>query len=148
MASNVRELFFISEVAKLTGLRERMLDYLCRTGIAVPSKNGARGRGKRRLYSFGDVVFLRAISKLLKAGVSVKRMKERFAQIGEVFKEFDEASEIAGFLITDGIDIYLKETESTIIELRDGQQCFAFLIEMRGVRKEVIDEIERLPKRA
>lgn len=147
MPASVHDLYAIRKVATFTGLRPEMIDYLCRTGIVVPSAKGARGRGKRRLYSFGDIVFLRAIAKLLKAGVSVKRMKERFAQVGTTFQNIDQVSEIAGFLVTDGVDIYFKESESTIVEL-NGQQCFAFLIEMRGVRNEVIREMEKLRKRA
>ncbi|MGL9619376.1 MerR family transcriptional regulator [Bradyrhizobium sp. U531] len=147
MSRTVHALYPIRKVAALTGLRLEMLDYLCRTGIVIPSGKGARGRGKSRQYSFGDIVFLRVIAKLLRAGISVKRMKERFAQVGETFQGFNEVSEIAGFLVTDGVDIYFKESASTIVEL-NGQQCFAFLIEIGGVRNEVIQEMERLRQRA
>jgi DNA-binding transcriptional MerR regulator len=148
MLADVRELFFSSEVARLTGLRERMLDYLCRTGISVPSLPGSRGRGKRRLYSFGDVVFLKAVARLLKAGVSVKRMKDSFANVSKTLTKFDRASAITGFLLTDGVEIYFKESDSRVIELASGQCCFAFLIELSGIQKEVVDEVARLPKRA
>src|SRR6266481_5747812 len=97
---NVLDLFETKHVASLTKLGRPMLDYLCRTGIVVPSRPGGRGRGSKRMYSFGDVVFLKVIARLLDAGISVKRMKKSFAGLNRKFRHFGPASSFAGYLVT------------------------------------------------
>ena len=71
MNSDTVQDFLIARAAKLSGLTPAMLNYLCREKVLLPSVPGRRGRGRPRRYSFGDVVMLRVIAKLLKAGVSV-----------------------------------------------------------------------------
>src|SRR2546427_267650 len=47
--------FSIRQASKLTGLTLPMVDYLCRTGVVVPTGNSVRGRGRSREYAFGDI---------------------------------------------------------------------------------------------
>jgi DNA-binding transcriptional MerR regulator len=137
-------LFETKEVVSLTQIRRPMLDYLCRSGIVVPATPGGRGRGRKRMYSFGDIVFLKVITRLLQAGVSVKRMKDSFAGMNRKFREMGETSRIPGILVTDGKSIYFRDRDKKLVDLMSGQQCFAFLVELNPIRKEVIKQAKLL----
>ena len=132
-------------MVKLTGLRRPMLNYLCRTGIAVPTRPGRRGRGRRRLYSFGDVVLLKALARLLRAGVSVKRMKEAFGEINRRLRDIGPTPAFVGYLVTDGDRIYLRDRTNRLEDLSEnGQQCFSFVIEVGLLQKELVEDYGRL----
>ena len=148
MTSQVLDLFSVRQAAKLSGLSIAMLNYLCRVGIAVPTVPKDAGRGRRRQYSFGEIVFLKAVSRLLDAGISVKRLKESFGDLNVRLRTIGPVPKISGHLITDGKRIYFQETSIKIEELTSGQKCFAFLIELAPLQKEVAKEIALLKSSA
>jgi DNA-binding transcriptional MerR regulator len=148
MPSLVLDLFTVREAAKISGLSIAMLNYLCRVGIAVPSQPKTVGRGRRRRYSFGELVFLRAVARLLEAGVSVKRLKESFGDLNAKLRRIGPVPAVLGHLVTDGKRIYLQETSIRIEDLTSGQKCFAFLIELGSIQKEVAKEIQLLKSSA
>jgi hypothetical protein len=45
-----------------------MVNYLVRQRIVTPTAGARRGRGVQRKFSFGDLVVLKAVTKLLEAG--------------------------------------------------------------------------------
>jgi len=128
-----------------------MIDYLCRTKIVVPSRMGARGRGRgiSRAYSFGDVVLLRTYAKLLKVGVSVKRLKSAHGTWSRHFKTMDQAAPPAQYLVTDGERIYLRDQHEVLTDLTaNGQLAFAFIIDLHQMRDEVQKEAQTLGRTA
>jgi DNA-binding transcriptional MerR regulator len=132
--------FTIRDVERLTGLKAAMIDYLCRTKIVVPSRMGSRGRGRgiRRVYSFGDVVLLRTYAKLLKAGVSVKRLKVAHGTWSRHFKTLDQQAPPGRFLVTDGERVYFRDQQQALVDLSgEGQLAFAFVIDLLQMREEV-----------
>jgi DNA-binding transcriptional MerR regulator len=142
---NVLDLFSIKEAVSLSGLRRPMLDYLCRTGIVVPSQPGQRGRGRRRLYSFGDVLLLKALARLLRAGVSAKRLKESFRNLGRRCSQIGPLTKISSYLVTDGERVYLRESAETLEDLSaGGQLSFAFVLELSLLHRQLREEAERL----
>ena len=44
------------------GITYRQLDYWARTGLVRPEIRSARGSGSQRLYSFRDILMLKAVS--------------------------------------------------------------------------------------
>ena len=54
--------FRIKEAARYTGLTVKMVDYLCRREIVVPSTKGKTGRGRARSFTFGDLVFMKILN--------------------------------------------------------------------------------------
>ena len=148
MTSLVLDLFSVKQTAKLSGLSVAMLNYLCRVGIAVPTSPKTTGRGRRRLYSFGEIVFLKAVARLLDAGISVKRLRGSFGDLNEKLRNIGPVPKVSGHLVTDGKKIYFQETSVKIEELTSGQKCFAFLIELAPLQKEVAKDIELLKSTA
>ena len=66
--------FSAKTAAHLTGLTAPMLDYLVREGFIAPSGSIERGRGKPRLFTFGDLVTLRVLARLLSSGIEIRRL--------------------------------------------------------------------------
>ena len=56
--------FSTAQVADMTGLSVRQLDYWARQGIFSPELQHANGSGTRKRYSLGDVVQLRSLRRL------------------------------------------------------------------------------------
>lgn len=134
--------FEISTAAKLSGLTITMVDYLCRTKVVTPSVRGQRGRGKRRQYTFGDVVILRAVSKLLKAGVSVSRLKLAFLALRKYHPEITPNALPKPYIVSDGENVFLRHGDEVLECLSNGQFAFAFVIEISQLRSEVLSELE------
>jgi len=128
----------IARAAKLSGLKPAMVDYLCRQQILVPSNPGRRGRGCPRLYSFGDVVMLRVLAKLLSVGVSVSRLKKALKVLRKYHKLISEDRLPAEYLVSDGHHVYLKKGGSLADLDGSGQTSFLFVLELRHVRGEVL----------
>src|SRR5688572_18042297 len=129
--------FASSDAARWSGLTRPMLDYLCREQVLVPSGQGPRGRGCRRQYSFGDIVVLRLIARLLKAGVAVRRLKRAFRALRQYHQEITPASFPAQYVVTDGHRIYLRDRDS-LLDLDGGKQMsFLFVLELGDVHREV-----------
>lgn len=134
--------FSARETAQLGGLSKTMLDYLCRNDIAAPACSKKRGKGIERRFSFGDVILLRAIGRILKAGISVKGLKEALKALRKFHPEITPLSLPGTHLITDGKRIYFQHENKAIEELVSGQFSFAFVIELKGVRDEVLQHLK------
>jgi len=115
-----------------------MVNYLCREAIVVPSDGPRRGRGVQRLFSFGDIVVLRAIAKLLQGGVSVYRLRKALKELRSVHPEITATRMPAAYLVTDGRDVLLRHRTGVLELLSSGQFSFAFVVEMESVRKEAV----------
>lgn len=121
-----------------------MLNYLARSGIIPPSLSTNPGRGRKRKYSFTDVVMLRALNRLLSKGISVARLKEALKQLN-AYKVISPTTLSEKFLVTDGNTLYWKKDETTLLQLHDdGQFAFAFIIDIETIRNEVLEEADRM----
>jgi DNA-binding transcriptional MerR regulator len=136
----IKDSFTTKEAAALAGFRTGMMvDYLCRQGIVVPSKRPGPGRGRARLYSFGDLVLLRAVSRLLQSGLPVRRLKDALEKLRKQFQRVRPETAIAKYLITDGKEVFLVDRPEALLNLnRDGQLAFAFIIDVEHAREDVI----------
>lgn len=143
MTESIVRGFPIGRAAKLSGLKPAMVDYLCRQEILVPAIRGRRGRGSPRKYSFGDVVMLRVLARLLLAGVSVSRLKVALKSIRKFHQMISETTLPAQYLVTDGRNVYLRDRDT----LRDldgtGQTSFLFVLELGHVQREVLRAVSR-----
>lgn len=131
-----------AHAARLSGLTTVMVNYLCRTKIVEPSCDCKRGRGSTRHYSFGDVVALRLVAKLSKTGVQPLRLRSALQQMRQHHPQITLTSVPARFLVTDGVDIYLRDDGDAVERLRDGQLAFAFVVELSMLQGEVRDALQ------
>src|ERR1700761_4146786 len=65
-----------SQVCSIVGITYRQLDYWARTGLLRPSIADATGSGSQRRYSYGDVVELKVIKRLLDAGLKLQQARQ------------------------------------------------------------------------
>ena len=130
--------YTIGEAARLSGLSDAMVDYLCRSGVLVPSGRPDRGRGRARRYIYGDVVMLRALAHLLKCGVSVARLKTALHSLRDHHHRITQKSLPARFLVAHGDRVYFKHRGQAVEDLTAGGQfAFAFVIELQQISREV-----------
>lgn len=128
------------QAARLGDLSTYMVHYLCRERLLEPSGRSARGRGKRRAYTFGDVVMLRALARFLKSGISVANLKRSLRELRKRHPEITPNSLPSKFVVSDGKQVYFRNRHEALESLDgSGQFVFAFVIELRQLRDEVLE---------
>jgi DNA-binding transcriptional MerR regulator len=127
-------------VLKLTGVTYRQLDYWARTGLVGSSIRQAAGRGSRRVYSFQDLVALRVVARLLRAGVSLQRLRRAVEYLKQ---HADQPLSTLG-LIGEGNRVFaLMGSSSKMIEATaDGQVVIA--IDVKPIEKDLRTDVIEL----
>jgi DNA-binding transcriptional MerR regulator len=115
--------------------------------MLVPTGPFKRARGKTRLYSFGDLVVLKAIAALLKNGVSVLRMKAALEGLRPMHAHITKKGLPASLLFTDGQDVLFLEGRDVLRDLNTGQYAFAFVLDLAHIQQEVVKKSEKYPPR-
>lgn len=136
--SEIVESFSARDAADFAGLSLAMVNYLCRHRIVAPTIGRKRGRGVDRKFSFGDIVVMRAIAKLLSGGVSVYRLKKALTSLRGQHTDITAQGLPAAYLVTNGRDIFFRHESGVLELLANGQFSFAFVVEMESVRKEAV----------
>lgn len=122
-----------------TGLSRSMLTYLAHQQIVRPSETRDPARGRRRLYSFGDLILLRAIARLLEQGIEVRRLRPKLQKLQREFNSPQEFATALKYLVTDGADVFTVEGTDAITSVMTGQLAFAFLLDIRQLNDEVLN---------
>ena len=129
--------------AHYAGLRTRMmLDYLERAEVFEreelrDTKRAKRRHGRRRKYTYRDVVVLRAIAALLDKGVSVQRIKQAMLAFSRDEKfacdrnKLTHAAEPIQYFVTDGTRIYFSKDNKLLDVVRGGQGAFSFVVDLK-----------------
>jgi len=133
------ELIDIRRAERCTGLSRAMLTYLAHQQIVRPSETKQPGRGRRRLYSFADLILLRAIARLLEQGIEVKRLRSQLQKLQREFNSQQEFATALRYLVTDGADVFMVEGREEIVSVMTGQLAFAFLLDLRQLNDEVVN---------
>lgn len=127
-------------VCRAIGISYRQLDYWDRTGLVVPNIRGAKGSGTQRLYSFRDVLVLKAVKRLLDTGVSLQQIRLAVEQL-----ESYGVEHLSGVtLMSDGASVYLCTSNDEVIDLINGGQG-VFGISLGKVWREVEGSLSELP---
>ncbi len=122
------------------GITYRQLDYWARTGLVVPTIQGAHGSGSHRLYGFRDILILRVVKRLIDTGVSLPNIRIAVEHLSAREARFLAALTI----MSDGASIYECTSEDEVIDLvRGGQGVFGIAI--GSVWKEVEGNLANLP---
>lgn len=136
--TQIIESFAAKDAADFSGLSLAMVNYLCRHRIVVPAIGRKRGRGVQRKFSFGDIVVMKAIAKLLEGGVSVYRLKRALTSLRGQHSNITSEGLPAAYLVTNGRDIFFRHKSGVLELLATGQFSFAFVVEIESVRREAI----------
>lgn len=145
--ANHDDAFGIGFAARVSGLTPAMVDYLTRSGLIVPTSREKPGRGRARLYSFRDLVLLRTMAQLLKAGISVSKLRKALQVLREQSPAALRVEREAAFLVTDGSQVYYRSSRNLLHELTRGQFVFRFLIELAPIREHVSKQVAATPRR-
>ena len=125
---------------KVVGITYRQLDYWARTGLVEPSIRSASGSGTQRLYSFGDILVLKVVKRLLDTGVSLQQIRVAVNSLRE--RGVDDLEQVT--LMSDGATVYECTSNDEVIDLLQGGQG-VFGIAVGRVWREVEGELARLP---
>ena len=129
------------QVCNLVGITYRQLDYWARTGLITPSVRSAQGSGSQRLYSFGDIVQLKVVKRLLDAGMSLKKIRTAMGILAEELQSSDPLTDVT--LLSDGVTIYAAHSPDEVVDVfQRGQGVFG--IAVGPVQQELEGEIHRL----
>ena len=119
--------------AEIVGITYRQLDYWARTELVRPSLHDAEGSGSRRLYSYRDLLELKAIKTLLDAGIRLERVRKVFEFLQDTLDE-DVAR---GNLVISGDSVLVRRGADEIIDLlREGQGVLNIL-PLAGVKEDL-----------
>ncbi|NND75279.1 MAG: MerR family transcriptional regulator [Ilumatobacter sp.] len=121
-----------TQTAKVVGISYRQLDYWARTDLIRPSLSDASGSGSRRRYSYGDLLELKAIKKLLDAGIKLEQVRKVF----EYLRKHVTTDIAAAHIVIDGGSVNVYDGEQLIDVLQNGQGVLNVL-SLGGVQDEL-----------
>lgn len=125
---------------QIAGITYRQLDYWARTELVVPSIRGAAGSGSQRLYSFKDILVLKIVKRLLKAGISLQNIRVAVDHLRQ-----HGVQDLANItLFSDGTSVYECTSAEDVIDLLQGGQG-VFGIAVSGTMRELTGTIADFP---
>jgi len=135
-----------AQIVALTGIKKDMLNYLCKTGIVVPTssrKQGVRGHGVHRKYTFTDLVSFKVVKKLCESGVSPLKVNKAIREIHEVGISLNSLP--ASRVVIFEKSVYKwDDRRKDPFRMSDGQQAFGLFLDLSSIRDELVADIERL----
>ena len=138
--------FTTAEAVALTGIKKDMLHYLCKAGIVVPTtsrKQGQRGHGVRRKYSFTDLVSFKIVKRLCKSGVSPLKVRTAIQELHALGVSLSSLP--ASRVVIFEKSVYKwDDLRKDPFRMSDGQQAFGFILDLSSIRDELVAEIKRL----
>ena len=122
-----------AEVCSLVGITYRQLDYWARTGLLRPSITDATGSGSQRRYSYGDVLELKVIKRLLDAGLKLQQARQAVECLrGDLGADLASAQ-----LVLAGTRSVLAHSDGEIVDLLAGGQGVFNILPLSGVVSEL-----------
>ncbi len=121
------------QVCKIVGITYRQLDYWARTGLLRPSISDAKGSGTQRRYSYGDVIELKVIKRLLDAGLKLPQARRAV----ECLRSDLGVDLTSAQLVLAGSRSVLAHSNGEVVDLLAGGQGVFNILPLAGVVEEV-----------
>lgn len=138
-----QRVYTTKQVASLTGLSVRQLDYWAQRGIVSPSVQQSHGPGTRKVYSFDDLVQLRFISQVKRLGCSTQKLRKAIEILRAII---DDPNPLKNAVLMNGQNTILalcktREGERVLLDALSvtGQQVMSIVLEL--LIKEVVADI-------
>lgn len=122
-----------AQVCALVGITYRQLDYWARTDLLRPSITDAAGSGSQRRYSYGDVLELKVIKRLLDAGLKLQQARQAI----ECLRGDLGADLASSQLVLVGSRSVLAHSDGDIVDLLAGGQGVFNILPLSGVVSEL-----------
>ncbi|MCY1228434.1 hypothetical protein D9M72_407510 [compost metagenome] len=135
--------FSTNDAVRLTGIKRDMLNYLCKMQLVVPTvsrRQGKRGHGLERRYSFTDLVAFKVVKQLAASGVQPLKVRKAIRELHRFGVSLQRLP--ASHVVMLGESAYLWNGRGDPFRVVDGQQAFAFVLDVASIRKELIRDIE------
>jgi len=129
-----------NRTAEIVGITYRQLDYWARTNLVRPSLADAKGSGSRRRYSYRDLLELKAIKRLLDAGIKLEVVREVFNYLRDNLGEDITTAN----LVIQGNKTVLIQTDGELIDLVKRGQGVLNILPLAGVKQEIDARIVEL----
>jgi DNA-binding transcriptional MerR regulator len=128
------------KAAEIVGITYRQLDYWARTNLVRPSLADAKGSGSRRRYSYRDLLELKAIKRLLDAGIKLEVVRDVFGYLrDELGADITQAN-----LVIQGNKSVVIQTDGELIDLVKQGQGVLNILPLGGVKQEIDARIHEL----
>jgi DNA-binding transcriptional MerR regulator len=128
------------KVCSIVGITYRQLDYWTRTNLVHASVSGAKGSGTQRLYSYGDLLELKVIKRLLDAGISLQQARKALEALRSSGGEVATAN-----LVLSGSNSVLAQSDDQLVDLlKGGQGVLNIVLPLAGVVEELDAAIHEL----
>src|ERR1700722_2899543 len=122
-----------AQVCTLVGITYRQLDYWARTDLLRPSITDATGSGSQRRYSYGDVLELKVIKRLLDAGLKLQQARQAVECLrGDLGVDLASAQ----LVLADSRSI-LATSDGELVDLLAGGQGVFNVLPLSGVVSEL-----------
>ncbi len=134
--------FTTSEAVRLTGIKKDMLNYLCKMQLVIPTvsrRQGKRGHGLERRYSFTDLIAFKVVRRLAASGVQPLKVRKAIRELHAFGVSLHKLP--ASHVVMLGTSAYLWNGEGDPFRVVDGQQAFAFVLDVASIREELIRDI-------
>jgi len=131
------------EAARLSGVPFFTVDYWDRSRFLEPTvaKGEGRGKGRERMYSYGDVIRLRIARELREQKVSLETLRAIVRKLAPVTGEIATAR----YLIVDRkVETARDAAELAHILRRPRRRVFGVLLDLRAVLKTVRERARAL----
>jgi DNA-binding transcriptional MerR regulator len=135
--------FTTTEAVRLTDIKKDMLNYLCKMQVVVPTvsrRQGKRGHGLERRYSFTDLVVFKVVKRLAASGVQPLKVRKAIREMHSFGISLQRLP--ASHVVMFGQSAYLWNGKGNPLRIVDGQQAFAFVVDVASIRDELIRDIE------
>ena len=139
--------FTAAQACELTSCTPHQLRYWDKVGLVEPSIQTTDGRpGRRRIYSFRDLVGLRVVKSLLDNGLSIQRVRRAWDYLRRTGDMDGHLAEVK--LVTDGQSIFaVAHNDTELLDaLRQGQ--LAFFVKIDEIALSVEDDVTKVPETA
>ncbi len=122
-----------AQVCSVVGITYRQLDYWARTGLLRPSIADASGSGSQRRYSYGDVLELKVIKRLLDAGLKLQQARQAVECLrGDLGGDLASAQ-----LVLAGSRSVLAHSDGEVVDLLAGGQGVFNILPLSSVVSEL-----------
>lgn len=147
-ASRLAERAYTShEAARISGVPFFTVDYWGRIKFLVPTvaKGQGRGKGRQRMYSYGDIVRLRIARELREQKVSLETLRVIAHRLAPVTAELATASYV---LVGNQVETARTAAELVTILKRRGRRTFGVLLDLRVLLETVRERAAALVRGA
>ena len=128
------------QAAEIVGITYRQLDYWARTNLVRPSLADAKGSGSRRRYSYRDLLELKAIKRLLDAGIKLEVVRDVFGYLRDnLGADITQAN-----LVIQGTKSVLIQSDGELIDLVKQGQGVLNILPLGAVKQEIDARIHEL----